>query len=230
MVNNCLLKTSTWCQCLNIYVYGEVYPYILSNSLTCCCSVTKSYLTLPPHGLQHTRPLCPSPSHWVCPSSCPLNWWCHPTISSSVALFCLQSFPASGSFPVSQFFASGGQKIGASASASILPISIQNWFPLGLTGLIALLSKGLSRVFSSTTVWKHQFFDALPLWHEELLIRGFLGLALVVKNPPANAGDARDHGFDPWVRKIPWRRAWQPTPVFLPGKSHGQRSLVDCSS
>ena len=168
-------------------------------------------------------------SYWVCPSSCPLNRWCHPTISSSVALFCLQSFPASGSFPVSQFFASGGQKSGASASASILPISIQNWFPLGLTGLIALLSKGLSRVFSSTTVRKHQFFGALPLWHEELLIRGFLGLALVVKNPPANAGDARDHGFDPWVRKIPWRRAWQPTPVFLHGRSHGQRSLVDCS-
>ena len=129
MVNNCLLNKSTWCQCLNVCVYGEGYPYILSNSLTCCCSVTKSYLTLPPHGLQHTRPPCPSPSHGVCPSSCPLNQWCHPTISSSVALFCLQSFLASGSFPVSQLFASGGQRIGASASASVLPISIQNWFP-----------------------------------------------------------------------------------------------------
>ena len=101
----------------------------------------------------------------VCPSSCPVNWWCNPTISSSVTLFsfCLQSFPALGSFPVSQLFASGGQSIGA--SASVLPVNIQGWFPLGLTGLISLLSKGVSRDFSSTRVWKHQFFGALPsLW------------------------------------------------------------------
>ena len=100
----------------------------------------------------------------VFPSSCPLHWWCHPTISCSVALFsCLQSFPASGSFPMSQLFASGSQRIGA--SASVLPMSIQGWFPFRLTGLISLQSKGLSRVSSSTTVGRHQFFCALPsLW------------------------------------------------------------------
>ena len=105
---------------------------------------------------------CPSPSPGICPSSCPLNWCCHPTISSSVALFssCPQSFPASGSFPMSRLFTSGGQNIGASASASFLPMNIQGWFPLGLTGLI-LQSKG----FSKTTVQKHQFFGTQPsLW------------------------------------------------------------------
>ena len=98
------------------------------------------------------------------PSSHPLNWWCHLTISSSVALFCfcLQSFPASGSFQMSQFLTSGGQSIRASASASVIPVNIQDWFPLGLTDLISLLSKGLSRVFSSSTVQKHQFFGAQP--------------------------------------------------------------------
>ena len=105
-----------------------------------------------PHGLQHVRPPCPSPSPRVCPSSCPLNQWCHPTIWSSVTLFSfyLRSFPASGSFPVSQLFASGGQRTGVSASTSVLPKSIQGWFPLRLTGLISLLYKGLSRVFSRT--------------------------------------------------------------------------------
>ena len=115
-------------------------------------------------GLQHTRPPCSSPSPRVCPSSCPLSQWCYLTISSSATLFssCPQSFPASGSFPVSQLFTSGGQSIGASASASALPVSIQDWFPLGLTGLISLQSKGLSRVFCSTTIQKHQFFSAQP--------------------------------------------------------------------
>ena len=98
--------------------------------------------------------------------SCPLSWWCHPTISSSVVAFstCPQSFPASGSFPVSWVFASGSQSIGTSASGTVLPMNFQGWFPLGLTGLISLLSKGLSRVFSRTTIWKHQFFGAPPLW------------------------------------------------------------------
>ena len=114
-----------------------------------------------PHGLQHTRPPCPSPTPGACSNSSPLNWWCHPTISSSVIPFSsrLQSFPASGSFPESQFFTSGGQSIGASASALVLPVNIQGWFPLGSCGLI-LQSKGLSRVFSNTTVQKHQFFGA----------------------------------------------------------------------
>ena len=111
-------------------------------------------------GLQHSRFLCPPLSPGVCSNSCPLSWWCHPTISSSVIPFfsCPQSFPALGSFPVSQFFASGGQNIEASVSASVFPMNIQGWFPLGLTGLISLLFKELSRVFSKTTVQKHQFF------------------------------------------------------------------------
>ena len=115
-----------------------------------------------PHGLQHTRLPCPSPTPRIYPNSCPLSRWCHPTISSSIIPFssCSQSFPASGSFPMSQFFTSGGQSIGASASASVLPMNIQDWFPLGWTGWISLLSKGLSRVFSNTTVQKHQFFSA----------------------------------------------------------------------
>ena len=112
------------------------------------------------HELQHTRLPCPSPAPGVCSNSCPTSQRCHPTISSSVVPFpsCLQSFPASRSFPVSQFFASGGQSIGA--SASVLPMNIQYWFPLGLTGLTSLQSKKLSRDFSSTTVQNHQFFGA----------------------------------------------------------------------
>ena len=113
-----------------------------------------------PKGLQHTSLPCPSRTPRAYSNSCPLSWWCHPTISSSAIPFssCLQSFPASGSFPMSQFFASGSQSIGVSASTSILPTNIQDWFSLGLTGWISLLSKGLSRIFSNTTVQKHQFF------------------------------------------------------------------------
>ena len=120
-----------------------------------------------PHGLEHTRPLCPSPTSRVYSNSCPLSRWCHPTILSSVIPFSsrLQSFPASGSFLMSQFFASGGQSIGASASAWVLPMNIQDWFPLRWTGWISLLSKRLLRIFSNTTVQKHQFFSAqLSLW------------------------------------------------------------------
>ena len=119
------------------------------------------------HGLQHIRLPCPLPSPGVCSNSSPLCWWWHPTILSSVIPFssCLQSFPASGSFPVSQFFASGGQRIGVSASASVLPMNSQGWFPLGWTGWISLQYKGLSRVFSNTKVQKHRFFSAqLSLW------------------------------------------------------------------
>ena len=118
------------------------------------------------HELWYTRLPCPLLSPGVCSYSCLLNPWCHPTISSSVFPLssCPQSFPTSGSFPVSQLFASGGQSIGAQASASVL-MNIQGWFHLGLTGLISLLSKAASRVFSSTTIWKRQFFNAQPsLW------------------------------------------------------------------
>ena len=121
--------------------------------------------SLRPHGLQHATLPGPSPFPRTCSNSCPLSQWCHPTISYSVIPFssCLQSFPASGTFPVSQFFALGGQSIGA--SASVLPMNIQDWFPLGWTGWISLQCKGLSRVFSSTTVKKHQFLNAqLSLW------------------------------------------------------------------
>ena len=118
--------------------------------------------SLQPHGLQHARPPCPSPTPGVYSNSCPLSQWWHPTISSSVVPFssCPQSFPASGSFQMSQFFASGGQSIGVSALVSVLPTNIQDWSSLGWTGCISLQSKGLSRVFSSTTVQKHQFFSA----------------------------------------------------------------------
>ena len=120
--------------------------------------------SLRPHGLQHTRPPCPSPIPRVYSNSCPLSRWCYPAISSSVVPFSsrLQSFTASGSLPMNQFFTSGGQRIGVSASASVLPMNIQDWFPLGLTGWISLQSMGLSRVFSNTTVQKHQFFGAQP--------------------------------------------------------------------
>ena len=114
-----------------------------------------------PHGLQHTRPPCPSSTPGVDSNSCPLSWWCHPTISSSVVSFSshLPSFPALGSFQMSQFFASGSQSIGVSASALVLLMNIQDWFPLGWTGWISLQSKGFSRVFFNT-VQKHQFFGA----------------------------------------------------------------------
>ena len=117
-----------------------------------------------PPGLQHARLPCPLPTHGACSNSCPLSQWCHPTISSSVIpfSFCLQPFPASGSFQMSQFFTSSGQSIGA--SASVLPMNIQDWFPLGLIGLISLQSKGLSRVFSNTTVQKNECFGAQLSW------------------------------------------------------------------
>ena len=128
-----------------------------------CCAVAQLCLTLWPHGLQYARLTCPSPG--VCSNSCPFSRWCHPTILSSVVPFssCLHSFPASWSFPMSWLFTSGSRSI--AALASVLPMNIQDWFPLGLTGLITLQSKELLRAFSSTTVWEHQFFGVLPsLW------------------------------------------------------------------
>ena len=120
-------------------------------------SVAQSCPTLRPHGLQHTRPAYPSPTPEAFSNSCPLSQWCYLTISICHSLLLhLPSFPALGSFPMSQLFISGGQGIGA--SASVLPMNTQSWLPLGLTGLISLQSKGLSRVFSSTTIWKHHFF------------------------------------------------------------------------
>ena len=136
------------------FVRGYVVYSLCISSVQFSCSVVCDPLW--PRGLQHPRLPCPSPTPRACSNSCPSSWWCHPTISSSVIPFssCLQSFPESGSFPRNQFFASGGQSNGA--SASVLPINIQDWFPLELTGLISFQSKGLSRVFSNTTVQKHQ--------------------------------------------------------------------------
>ena len=134
--------------------------YFVQVLLKVSCSVVYDYFW--PHELQHARPPCPSPTPGVHSNLCPLSRWCHPAISSSVILFssCPQSHPASGSFPINQHFASGGQSIGLSASASVLPMNTQDWSPLGWTGWISLQSKGLSRVFSNTTVQKHEFFGA----------------------------------------------------------------------
>ena len=131
-----------------------------SSSVQFSCSVVSDSLW--PHEPQHARPPCLSPTPRAYSNSCPLSRWCHPAISSSVVPFssCPQSIPASGSFPMSQLFAWGGQSIGVSASASVLPMNTQDWSPSGLTGWISLHSKGLSRVFSNTTVQKHQFFSA----------------------------------------------------------------------
>ena len=130
------------------------------DSVQFSCSVMSD--SLRPHEPQHARPTCPSPTARVHPNSCPSSRWCHPTISSSVVPFssCPQSFPASGSFQMSQLFASGDQSIGVSASTSVLPMNTQDWSPLEWTGWISLQSKGLLRVFSNTTVQKHQFFSA----------------------------------------------------------------------
>ena len=130
------------------------------SSIQFSCSVVSDILW--PHGLQRARLPCPSPTSRVYSNSCPLSPWCYPTISSSVVSFSSHrlSFPASRSFQISRFFTSGGQIIGASASASVLPMNIQDWFPLGWTGCISLPSKGLSRVFSNTTVQKHQLLGA----------------------------------------------------------------------
>ena len=148
--NGVALMVNTSLKCSSVQFSGSV----MSNSLW-------------PHGLQHARLPCPSPTLGTSSNSCPLSQWCHPTISSSVLPFssCLQSFPALGSFPMSQFFSSGGQSIGVSVLASVLPMNIQDWFPLGWTGWISLQSKGLSRILCNTIVQKHQFFGTqLSLW------------------------------------------------------------------
>ena len=137
-----------------------IFNFQLEIFSQCTCSVVSD--SLQPHGLQHARLPCPSPTPGACLNSCPSSRWCHPAITSFVVPFssCLQSLPASGSSQLNQFFASGGQSIGVSASASVLPMDIQDWFPWGLTCSISLQSKELSAVFSNTTVQKHQFFSA----------------------------------------------------------------------
>ena len=148
------------------------------------------------HEMQHARNPCPSPTPRVSSNSCPLSQWCHPTVSSSVFPFSshLQSFPASGSFPMSQSFTSGGQSIRVSALASVLPMNIQDWSPLGWTGWIPLQSKGLSRVFSNTTVQKHQFFSSwrgqeeIPHIHGQRNPSKMVGTGAAVRRYPSSKG------------------------------------------
>ena len=166
--------TKVWLMCLNHYVplppdsilfigflckFGNIPKALQVSSVQFIHSVTSD--SFQSHGLEHARLSCPLPAPGVYSNSSPLSQWWHPTISSSVVPFsCLQSSPTSGSFQMSQFFASGSQSIGVLASASVLPMNIQDWFPLGWTGWISLQSKRLSRVFSKTTVQRHQFSDA----------------------------------------------------------------------
>ena len=154
---------------LDLIWLWERCPWHLQVYLRCSVQFSHSVMSdsLWPHGLQHDRPPCPSPTPGAYSNSCPLSWWCHPTTSSSVVPFsyCLQSFPAPGSFPMSQLFTPGGQSTGVSASTSVLPMNTQGWFALGWTGWISLLSKGLSRVFSNinhsskaSVLWCSAFF------------------------------------------------------------------------
>ena len=142
-----------------LWLYWTATSLVSISSVQFSCSVMSDSLW--PHEPQHARPPCPSPTPRVHSNSCPSSRWCHPAISSSVVPFasCLKSFPTSGSFQMSQFFASGGQNIGVSASTSVFPLNTQDWSPLGWTGWMSLQSKGLSRVFSNTTLQKHQSFS-----------------------------------------------------------------------
>ena len=144
--------------CIRWSKYWSISISPANDSIQFSCSVMSD--SLRPQEPQHARPPCQKPNPRVYPNPCPLNQWCHPTISSSIIPFsCLQSFPASGSFQMSQPFASGGQNIGVLASTSVLPMNTQDWSPLGWTGWICLQSKGLLSVFSNTTIQKHQFFS-----------------------------------------------------------------------
>ena len=179
-----------------------------------------------PQGLQHARLPCPSLSPRVCSHLCPLSWWCYLTISFSAASFSFlcSFFPSTGSFSMNRLFTSGGQSIEASASVSVLPMNIKDQFPLGLTSVItysryctilSMLWVKFTFILTMSVLFRPLF--RLPRW-------------LSSKRIHLQGRRHRRYRFDPWVRKIPWRRQWQPTPAFLLGKSHGQRSLADYSS
>ena len=167
----CIRISVAWGELLRTFHFWVRWYAIKKIFLLLLLSHSVVSNSLQPHKLQHPRLPCPSPSPWTCSKSYPLSQWRHPTTSSSVVPFSshFQSFPAWGSFPMSQFFTSGGQSVGALAAASVLPMNIQAWFPLGWTGWISLQFKGLSRVFSNTTVQKYQFFSA-QLFHSPTLI------------------------------------------------------------
>ena len=156
----CHLLALKWLVLITHYNLCSLLTFLVPSFYSVQFSHSIMSNSLWPHGLQHTRLPCPLPTPGACSNSRPLSQWCHPTISSSVVPFpsCLQSFPASGSLQMSQCFTLGGQSILVLASVSVLPMTIQDWSPLGWSSWISLLSKGLSRVFFNTTVWKHQFF------------------------------------------------------------------------
>ena len=186
--------------------------------------------SLRPHWLQHARLPFPSLTPQTCSNSCPLSRWYRPTISCSVITYssCLQSFPASRSFQMSQFFTSGGQSTGVSASAAVLPMNIQDWFPLRWTGWISSQSKGLSRVFN-TTAQRHQFFgDQLSLKSNSHIHYVTTGKTIALTRCTF-VSKVMSLLFNKLSRLVTWRRQWHPTPLLLPGKSHGWRSLVGCS-
>ena len=196
------------------WFYKTVIPVHNPSAENCrrfCFLFAQSCLTLRPHGLQHARPPCPSPTCRACSNSCPLSRWWHPTISSSVVPFFshLQSFPASGSFAMSQLFATGGLSIRVSASASVLPMKSQDWFPLGWTGWIFLQSKGLSRVFSNTTVQKHQFFGAQLYLQSNSHIHT-LGITIALTRPT----------FLGKVMSLPFNMLSRLVIAFLPRSKH----------
>ena len=203
----------------------NIFWDIMGHQFQFSCSVVSDFLQ--PHEPQHAQPPYPSPIPGVYQNSCPSSRWCYATISSSVIPFSshLQSFPASGSFQMSQLFTWGGQNIGVSASTSVLPLNTQDWFPLGWTSWISLQSKGLSRVFSSSkaSVLRCSAFFTVQLSHLDM-----------------NTGKTIALTRQTFVDKVmsllrfvitflPRRRKWQPTLVLLPGKSQGRRSLVGCS-
>ena len=225
-----------WISYFTSHLEHSIMFYLLFNFLSLLLfsgSVVSD--SLQPHGLQHARLPCPLP----CSNSCPSSWLCHPAISSSVTPFfsCPQSFPASGCFSKSWHFTSGGQSIGASASASVLLMNIQDWFTLGLTGWISLLSMGLSRLFSSTTVWKHQFFGTqsslVQLSHPYMTRQNFVSKVMSLITGTLSRSiiaflSRSKHFLISWLQSLS-AVIWSPRKVFLPGELQRQKSLVDYS-
>ena len=205
-----------------LYICIHMYTHMLTHIFFKCVHMW-------PHEPQHTRPPCPSPTPEVYPDPYPLSWWCHPTISSSVVPFssCPQSFLASGSFPMSQLFTWGGQSTGISASTSVLPMNTQDWSPLGWTGWISSQSKGLSRVFSKTTVRKHQFFGAQLSSQSNSHIHTWL------TGKDCDAG--RDWGQEEKGTTVDEMTGWHHRLnghefEWTPGVGDGQGSLACCNS